>query len=114
MATAVAVAWGTRGLEAIVAGEPVLVSSDLARATSPASALDQPFNVGAPRSPNGRTLVVATPQGLLVRGARPRLLRARELDGTYAAQRDCAVSDDGTRVACVRNGKAWVGIWDAP
>ena len=114
VATAVAVAWGTRGLEAIVAGEPVLVSSDLARATSPASALDQPFNFGAPRSPNGRTLVVATPQGLLVRGARARLLRARELDGTYGAQRDCAVSDDGARVACVRNGKAWVGIWDAP
>jgi hypothetical protein len=41
-------------------------------------------------------------------------LRARELDGTYASQRDCTVSDDGARVACVRDGRAWVGIWDVP
>lgn len=113
-AAAIAVAWGARGLEAIVAGEPVLVASDLARAAAPAAALDQPLTLGAPRSPNGRTTVVATPQGLLVRGARARLLKARELDGTYASQRDCAVSDDGARVACVRDGRAWVGVWDAP
>jgi hypothetical protein len=24
------------------------------------------------------------------------------------------VSDDATHVACIRNGKAWVGAWEAP
>lgn len=43
-----------------------------------------------------------------------RLLRAPELDGSYAQLRDCTVSNDDTRVACVRGGKAWVGTWDAP
>jgi hypothetical protein len=45
--------------------------------------------------------------------ARTRILRASELDATYAEQRDCAVSNDATHVACVRAGKAWVGTWDA-
>jgi hypothetical protein len=111
---AIPIAWGARGLEAIVSGEPVLVSADLARAALPVGPLDQPMTLGAPRSPNGRALVVATPRGLVVRGAKSRVLRARELDATYGAQRDCTVSDDGARVACVRNGRAWVGIWDAP
>jgi hypothetical protein len=122
-ASAVAVAWGPRGLEAIVAGEPVLVAADLSRASPLPGFLDQPVQLGAPRSPNGKVLVATTTQGLLVRSARdgnahdkdatkPHLLRAKELDGAYTAQRDCAVSNDGTRVACVRDGRAWVGFWD--
>ena len=113
-AAALAVAWGGGGLEAVVAGEPILVSPDFARGAALQSAPEAPFAYGAPRSPNGKTRVVPTSRGLLVRGARTALYRAAELDGTYATQRDCAVSDDGARVACVRNGKAWVGTWDAP
>jgi hypothetical protein len=44
--------------------------------------------------------------------ARSRLLRASSLDGTYAEQQACAVSDDATHVACIRQGKAWVGAWE--
>jgi len=106
-----AVAWGTRGLEAIVAGEPILVSPDLVRATASQSSLDQPTTLGAPRSPNGRVLVTPTSMGLLVRGAHSRLFRARELEGGYLDVRDCTVSDDAARVACVRGGRAFVGIW---
>jgi hypothetical protein len=109
------VAWGAGGLEAIVEGEPVLVAFDLARATPLAAFLDQAPPRGAPRSPDGKAMVVATGSGLVVRGAgRSRLLRAAELDGTYAEQTDCAVANDAAHVACVRAGKAWVGAWDAP
>jgi hypothetical protein len=114
-AHALPIAWGPRGLEAVVEGEPILVAPDLARASLLASPLDSPAQLGAPRSPDGRTLVVPTSAGLLVRGpARSRLLRAPELDGSYAQLRDCAVSNDATHVACVRGDRAFVGAWDAP
>jgi hypothetical protein len=114
-ARAMPIAWGSRGLEAIVEGEPILIAPDLASASSLAAFLDQAPTRGSPRSPDGRTFVVATDAGLMVRGpTRARLLRARELDGTYADQRACVVSDDATHVACVHGGKAWVGSWDAP
>jgi hypothetical protein len=125
-AQAIAFAWGTRGLEAVIGGEPVLVAPDLSRASPLPGFMDQPSQPGAPRSPNGRLMVVATSQGLLVRSARsdaagraqdaagkPHLLRAKSLDGAYTVQTDCAVSNDGTRVACVQGGRAWVGLWDA-
>jgi hypothetical protein len=112
LARAVPYAWGPGGLEAIIEGEPVLVSPDRSVASALASFMNQPSTRGAPRSPDGKTYVVATGAGLLVRGASgARLFRARELDGTYAEERDCAVSDDAVHVACVRNGKAWVGTW---
>jgi hypothetical protein len=114
-ARALPVAWGPGGLEAIVEGQPVLVTPESGRASLLASFLDSPSFLGGPRSPDGKTLVVPTSAGLLVRGAsRTRLLRSPELDGAWADQRDCAVSNDGAHVACVRAGKAWVGTWDAP
>jgi hypothetical protein len=115
LAQAIPVAWGTGGLEAIVEGEPVLVAPDLSRASGLATFLDQGWTRGSPRSPDGKTYVVPTSAGLLVRGpAGTRLLRATELDGSYAEQAGCAVSTDGLRVACVRDGKAWVGAWPPP
>jgi hypothetical protein len=98
-----------------VEGQPLLVAPETARASLLAAFLDSPAARGAPRSPDGKVLVASTSAGLLVRGAtRARLLRAPELDGTWGEQRDCAVSNDATHVACVRAGKAWVGAWDAP
>jgi hypothetical protein len=98
-----------------VEGEPLLVSPDLARASGLAAFLDQTWTPGSPRSPDGKTYVVPTPAGLLVRGpAGSRLLRATELDGSYGEQVGCAVSADGTHAACVRDGKAWVGAWPPP
>jgi hypothetical protein len=114
-ARAFPVAWGPGGLEAVVDGEPVLVTPESNRASLLAAALDSPTRLGAPRSPDGKTLVVATSVGLLVRGTgKPRLLRAAELDGTWSEQRDCVVSNDEAHAACVHAGKAWVGTWDVP
>jgi hypothetical protein len=111
---AVPVAWGAAGLEAIVEGVPLLISPDRAQASYLAAFLGQPWSPGAPRSPDGKTYVVATTVGFLVCNvSHARLLRAAELDGTYARQRNCAVSNDMTHVACVRDGHAWVGMWDA-
>jgi hypothetical protein len=111
-APAIPIAWGTRGLEALVAGEPILFPPGLTRATPLAPLLDQPGTPGSPRSPDGKTTVFATPQGLLVRAAKWRMYRAPELDGTYAQQHDCVVSDDATHVACIKGGRAWIGTWE--
>ncbi len=108
------VAWGPGGLELVVAGEPVLVAPGAAKASPLFQLLGQPVTPGAPRSPDGATLVVPTSQGILVRGQKTRLLRARELEHGYKEVRDCAVSDDAARVACVRGGAAFVGVWPAP
>jgi hypothetical protein len=107
------IAWGPRGLEAIVAGEPLLIAPDLSRATPSVASLEQPFTLGAPRSPGGKVIVVPTSAGILVRGAKARIFRAKELEGGYLELRDCAVSDDTARVACVRGGRAFVGVWMA-
>jgi hypothetical protein len=110
---AIPIAWGPGGLEAIVEGQPVLVSPDLGSASLLASFLDQPQAPGAPRSPDGKAYVISTEAGLLVRReGRSRLLRGSELDATYGDQHDCTVSNDTTHVACVHAGQAWVGTWD--
>lgn len=111
---AIPLAWGPRGLEAIVAGEPVLFASDLSRASIAASALDQPSTPGAPRSPSGKVTAVATSQGIVVRTTKSRMLRAKELEGGYGELQACTVSDDAAFVACVRGGRAFVGQWDLP
>ncbi|MGH7440116.1 MAG: hypothetical protein ACRENE_30870, partial [Polyangiaceae bacterium] len=107
--------WGAGGLEAIVEGELVLVAGDLGRASSLATFLDQKVSWGSPRSPGGKTYVVPAGIGLIVRGpgGKSKVYRAAELEGTYAEQRGCAVSEDGTHVACARAGKGWVGSWGA-
>jgi hypothetical protein len=114
-ARAIPIAWGPRGLEALVEGAPVLITNDLASASPLTAFLDQPAEKGSPRSPDGKTYVIPTSAGLLVRGVGgARLFRARELNDSYADQRGCVVSDDGTHVACERGDRAWVGAWDAP
>ena len=72
-----------------------------------------PALLGSPRSPDGRSMVVATSAGLLVRGRLDRdCSRAPELEGTYPQLRDCTVSNDVTHVACVRGDKAFVAAWE--
>jgi hypothetical protein len=109
---ALPIAWGALGLEVIASGFPVLIAPDLSRSAPGAQPLAQPVTPGAPRSPDGKTLIVPTTEGILVLGARARLLRAKELVGAYNELYDCVVSDDATRVACVRGGRAFVGIWE--
>ncbi len=114
-ARAVPVAWGAGGLEAIVEGELVLVAGDLGHASTLATFQDQKVTLGSPRSPDGKTYVVPTGAGLVVRGpgGKSKVYRAAELDGSYGEQKGCAVSADGTHVACSRGGKGWVGSWAA-
>ena len=113
-ARALPIAWGPRGLEGVVAGEPVIFSSDLVRASLAVGSLDQPVSPGAPRSPNGKVLCIPTSQGIFVRAAKPRLYRAKELENGYLELRDCTITDDATHVACLRGGRAFVGSWDVP
>ncbi len=109
-APVVPLANGLGGLEVIIAGEPILVTAG--HASLLRSALGQPTPHGSARSPDGKTFAFATSLGVLVQGpTKSRVLRQATLDGTYAEQRDCTASDDGTRVACVRAGKAWVATF---
>lgn len=112
-ASTLPIAWGAGGIEAIVEGEPILISPDLGHAYLQGGPFVGPVAPGGPRSPDGNALVAATMAGLLVRsGVYARLFRASELDGSYADQRECAVSNGATHVACVHAGRAWVGSWE--
>jgi hypothetical protein len=108
------VAWGPAGLELIVAGAPVLIVPGATKGATLLQPMSQPVIPGAPRSPDGAVLVVPTTPGILVHGAKTRLYRAKELEHGYGELRDCTVSDDALRVACVRGGVAFVGIWPPP
>jgi hypothetical protein len=107
---AVPVAWGPGGLEAWMAGEPVLVSADLTQAKPLAEvgAIGQPVHAGSPRSPDGRSIALGTKLGVLVRSAKSwQLWRPADLEGAYAYadMRACTVSNETRAVACVRDGK---------
>ncbi len=108
-ATVVPLAWGASGLEAVIAGEPVLLTSG-GKASALRALLGQPVVRGSSRSPDGKWWVVSTGQGILVRGTKSVRVKNKDLDGTYGEQRDCAVSNDGTKVACVRAGRAWIAL----
>jgi hypothetical protein len=102
-------AWAALGLEAWMAGEPVAVNADLggARPLGELGALGQPVHAGSPRSPDGRSIVVGTKLGALVRSGKSwQLWRPADLEGSYAYAdlRACAVSNDARAVACVRDG----------
>jgi hypothetical protein len=106
----VPVAWGPVGLEAWMAQEPILVSSDLTQVKplSEVGALGQPVHAGSPRSPDGRSIVIGTKLGALVRAGKSwQLWRPADLEGAYAYAdlRGCTISNDARSVACVRDGR---------
>ncbi|MCL2724975.1 MAG: hypothetical protein FWD69_11120 [Polyangiaceae bacterium] len=109
-AVAVPLAWTSRGLEAVVAGELLLIRPESARATILASTLDEPPPLGSARSPNGKMFAVPVRDSVLVRGARSWRARAPELE-PYTALRGCTVSDDGTHLACESRGKVLVATF---
>jgi hypothetical protein len=103
----VPIAWGPRGLEAIVAGQPVLIKHEPPQADALLSFIDQAPAPGSPRSHGAKTFAYALAGGLLVRGRpadRWALVRSPDLE-PYADLRRCTISDDASRVACVRRGK---------
>jgi hypothetical protein len=106
----VPVAWGAVGLEGWMGGEPILVSSDMTQVKplSEVGALGQPVHAGSPRAPDGRSIVVGTKLGALVRVAKAwQLWRPADLEGAYAYAdlRSCTISNDARMVACVRDGR---------
>lgn len=103
-----AIAWSARGLEALVAGQPVLIKASPPEASPLGAFLGGAAMPGSPRSPGGQMFVVATPRGLLVRG-RPApgkwsLVRSSELEPT-SELRHCTITDDAKRIACLRRGR---------
>lgn len=107
-AQTVPIAWGSRGLEAIVAGQPVLIKNDLSQATPLAGFLDEVPPAGSPRAHGAKTLAFATFNGVLVRGRTPErwaLVKSPDLE-PYQDLRRCTTNDDGSRIACLRRGKA--------
>ncbi|MBX3193335.1 MAG: hypothetical protein KF819_40510 [Labilithrix sp.] len=110
-AKAIPIAWSARGLEALVAGQPLLIRPEASHASILASPLGEAPPPGSPRSPGGRALAVATPQGVLVKATRASRLRAPELE-PYEDLRHCTTNDDATRVACVKRGKVVVASFD--
>lgn len=102
------VAWGPRGLELVAAGEPVLVPTGVAAGEAGPRLVAGPYQLGAPRSPQGKLLALATSRGVIVRGDKARTFRPRELEGRYAELSACVPSDDGQRVACLKGGRVVV------
>jgi hypothetical protein len=104
-ATAVPIAWGPRGLEAIVAGQPLLIKNDPPSAVPLLAFTDEIPPLGSPRSHGTKTFALATPTGILVRGRTSpdkwSMLRSSDLE-PYADVRRCTINDDGSRVACLR------------
>jgi hypothetical protein len=105
------IVWTQDGLEARVAGEPVVIRLDPPRASAPPKLSEDAPPRGSPRSPAGKAIVIATSQGLLVRAPdRTTLRRAPELQ-PYSALRHCTTTDDGAVVACQRSGHVVVAAY---
>ncbi|MBX3216946.1 MAG: hypothetical protein KF850_33245 [Labilithrix sp.] len=108
-APAVPIAWGPRGLEAIVAGQPLLIKTDPPEASALSAFTDEIPPPGSPRSHGTKTLALARPNGILVRGrpsaGRWSMVRSPDLE-PYADVRRCTIDDDGAHLACVRRRSA--------
>ncbi|MBX3223096.1 MAG: hypothetical protein KF795_21465 [Labilithrix sp.] len=110
-APAVPIAWGPRGLEAIVAGQPLLITTEPPQASALTSFTDEIPPPGSPRSHGTKTLALARPTGILVRGRtspdRWSMVRSSDLE-PYADVRRCTIDDTGAHLACVRRRSAVV------
>ncbi|MDB4933895.1 MAG: hypothetical protein JWP87_867 [Labilithrix sp.] len=110
-ATTIPIAWGPRGLEALVAGQPLLVRPEASSATVMASPLGEMPPFGSPRSPGGRATAIATSQGVLVKTTKAARYKAPDFE-PYGELTQCTTNDDATHVACVRRGRVVVGTFD--
>jgi hypothetical protein len=103
-ASVVPLSWGEHGLEAIVAGQLIAFEGDKAR-VAPSFGPDLP-PPGSARSAGGKAFVLPIDNGLLLRGRGPGWMNVKSPDlEPYSDLRSCVVSDDASRVACVRRGK---------
>jgi hypothetical protein len=95
-----AISWHAAGLEALVGGAPV------GAATSAGEAALRPAQPGSPRSPDGRSMVVPTPVGLLITHEQGAELWRGDALGDARTLGDCVVANRQERVACVRDDRA--------
>ncbi len=107
------IAWSAGGLELVVAGQALLIENDRSHASILAAQVEQKPPRGSPRSSDGAMTVVPSALGLVIGGARKRLLTSKDL--AYGDVQDCVVTPDGARVACSlpngRTRKVVVGVW---
>lgn len=96
--------WSARGLEAIVAGVPVLIRPEASTALVQASPTGEMPPLGSPRSPGGRSFALATRDGVLVKGARALRVKSPDLE-PYDDLRACTTTDDASHVACAKRAK---------
>jgi hypothetical protein len=108
-ASAVPLAWGPRGLEALVAGIPLLLRPEANVAVGMASMVGQSPPLGSARSPSGAAMALATAEGVLVIGKKSQRCRAPELE-PYAELSACTVNDEATRIACTKRGRVVVAM----
>jgi hypothetical protein len=103
-ASVVPLSWGEHGLEAIVAGQLIAFEADKAR-IAPAFGPDLP-PPGSARSAGGKAFVLPIDSGILLRGRGPGWMTVKSPDlEPYSELRSCVVTDDASRVACVRRGQ---------
>jgi hypothetical protein len=110
-ATTIPIAWGPRGLEVLVAGQPLLVRPEVSTASVMQSPLGEMPPFGSPRSAGARAMAVATTQGVLVRTTKSARYRAPELE-PYTDLRQCTTNEDASRIACVKRGKVVIATFD--
>lgn len=99
------VAWGNRGLEAIVAGRAVLVKEG--EAVTLPTFLDEPAPIGSPRARGSAAFATALPSALLALAmGKWALVKSAELRPVDL--RACTSDDAGVRIACVQRGRVVV------
>ncbi len=111
-ATTIPIAWGTRGLEALVAGQPLLVRPEASSAAIMASPLGEMPPFGSPRSAGGRAMAIATKEGVLVKTTKAARYRGADFE-PYSELGQCTTTDDGAHIACVKRGRVVIGTFDA-
>lgn len=102
--TAVPLAWGNGGLEAVIAGQLLLLRPEASLAMAMATPLGQARSLGSPRSPSGRAMALATSQGVLVTTTKSARYRSSQFE-PYGELHHCTVSDDASRIACIKRDR---------
>jgi len=98
------------GLDALVAGARVTVAAPGKKSAAGQPQLAGLPQLGTPRSPDGRWLVVPSALGLLLIGERKELWQTAKLAEHADALRftDCVVANDARAVACIDAGRVIV------
>lgn len=103
------IAWGNRGLEAIVAGRAVLIKDpggeNGGEAVILPSFLDEPAPLGSPRARGSAAFATALP-GALLANVEGKWSVVKSPEFRAAELRNCTIDDAGARIACVQRGKS--------